>query len=47
MTPAHDVILVGHSYAGLLITAVANRMAERIGHLVYLDAVVPRSGESW
>jgi pimeloyl-ACP methyl ester carboxylesterase len=41
------VILVGHSYAGLLITAVADRMAERIGHLVYLDAVVARSGESW
>jgi pimeloyl-ACP methyl ester carboxylesterase len=41
------VILVGHSYGGLLITAVADRMPERIAHLVYLDAIVPRSGESW
>jgi pimeloyl-ACP methyl ester carboxylesterase len=41
------VILVGHSYGGLLITAVADRYPERIAHLVYLDAIVPRSGESW
>jgi pimeloyl-ACP methyl ester carboxylesterase len=41
------VVLVGHSYGGLLITAVADRHAERIVRLVYLDAIVPRSGESW
>ena len=41
------VVLVGHSYGGLLITAVADRYAERIVGLVYLDAIVPRSGESW
>lgn len=41
------VVLVGHSYGGLVVTAVADRLAERIGHLVYLDAVVPRSGEAW
>jgi len=41
------VVLVGHSYGGLLITAVADRYPERIAHLVYLDAIVPRSGESW
>jgi len=41
------VVLVGHSYGGLLITAVADRYAERIARLVYLDAIVPRSGESW
>ena len=40
-------ILVGHSYAGMVITAVADRLAQRIGRLVYLDAVVPRDGESW
>lgn len=40
-------VLVGHSYGGLLITAVADRYAERITGLVYLDAIVPRSGESW
>jgi len=40
-------ILVGHSYGGLLITAVADRIPERIAHLVYLDAIVPRNGEGW
>lgn len=42
-----QVVLVGHSYAGMLVTAVADRMPERLAHLVYLDAVVPRPGESW
>jgi len=40
-------ILVGHSYGGLLITAVADRVPERVAHLVYLDAIVPRNGEGW
>lgn len=40
-------VLVGHSYGGLLITAVADRYAERIDRLVYVDAILPRSGESW
>jgi pimeloyl-ACP methyl ester carboxylesterase len=40
-------VLVGHSYAGLLITAVADRLPERIAHLVYLDAIVPHDGEGW
>lgn len=40
-------ILVGHSYGGLLITAVAERVPERVAHLVYLDAIVPRNGERW
>jgi pimeloyl-ACP methyl ester carboxylesterase len=40
-------VLVGHSYGGLLITAVADRYAERIVRLIYLDAIVPHSGESW
>ena len=42
----NDVVLVGHSYGGMVITGVADRAAERIGRLVYLDADVPRSGES-
>jgi pimeloyl-ACP methyl ester carboxylesterase len=42
----HDVILVGHSYGGTVITAVAERTADRIRRLVYLDASVPRDGES-
>ena len=40
-----DVILVGHSYGGMVITGVADRAPERIGHLVYLDAAIPRDGE--
>jgi pimeloyl-ACP methyl ester carboxylesterase len=42
----HDVILVGHSYGGTVITAVAERIADRIRRLVYLGASVPRDGES-
>ena len=41
-----DVILVGHSYAGVVVTAVADRMPQRISRLVYLDALVPKSGQS-
>jgi len=43
----HDAILVGHSYAGMVITGVADRLATRLSRLVYLDAVVPHPGESW
>lgn len=35
-----DVVLVGHSYGGIVITGVAERAADRVGHLVYLDGVV-------
>jgi len=41
-----DVVLVGHSYAGVVVTAVADRMPQRISRLVYLDAMVPRAGQS-
>jgi pimeloyl-ACP methyl ester carboxylesterase len=41
-----DVVLVGHSYAGLVISSVANEVPERIGHLVFLDAMVPEDGET-
>jgi len=41
----HDVVLVGHSYGGLVITAVAERIPERIAQLVYLDALVPEDGQ--
>jgi len=43
----NDVVLVVHSYAGMLGTAVADRRPERLRHLVYLDAVLPKPGESW
>lgn len=42
-----QAIVVGHSYGGMVITGVADRMADRIARLVYLDAVVPQPGESW
>lgn len=41
-----DVVLVGHSYGGMVITGVAERVPERIARLVYLDAILPEDGES-
>ena len=40
------VVLVGHSYGGMVITGVADRARERIRRLVYLDAAHPRNGDS-
>ena len=42
----NNVILCGHSYGGMVITGVADRMASRIKSLVYLDAFVPEHGQS-
>jgi pimeloyl-ACP methyl ester carboxylesterase len=41
-----DVILVGHSYGGMVVTGVADRASDRIGRLVYLDAANPKDGQS-
>jgi len=41
-----DVRLVGHSYGGMVISRVADLLAERIGRLVYVNAFVPEPGES-
>jgi len=41
-----DLILVGHSYGGMIITGVADRAPDRIHRLVYWNAFVPNSGES-
>lgn len=41
-----DVVLVGHSYAGMVISGVANEVPDRIAHLVYVDAMVPNDGDS-
>lgn len=41
-----DVVLVGHSYGGMVITGVAERIPHRIRHLVYVDAFLPEHGES-
>jgi pimeloyl-ACP methyl ester carboxylesterase len=40
------VILVGHSNGGTLITGVADRVSERLAHLVYLDAFAPEDGQA-
>lgn len=42
----HNIILVGHSYGGMVISGVAEQMPDRIKQLVYLDAMVPDNGES-
>lgn len=41
-----DAVLVGHSYGGMVITGVADRLPGRVAALVYLDAVVPGDGDS-
>ncbi|MFN6945150.1 MAG: alpha/beta fold hydrolase [Cytophagaceae bacterium] len=42
----HDIILVGHSYGGMVISGVADSLPERIQKLVYLEALVPENGEN-
>jgi pimeloyl-ACP methyl ester carboxylesterase len=41
-----DVVLCGHSYGGMVVTAVADRAPERIRMVVYLDAFVPDDGQA-
>jgi pimeloyl-ACP methyl ester carboxylesterase len=41
-----DVYLAGHSYGGMVITGVADRALDRVGHMVFLDASLPRNGEA-
>jgi pimeloyl-ACP methyl ester carboxylesterase len=40
-----DVVLIGHSYGGMVATGVADRAPERIAQVVYLDAFVPEDGK--
>ena len=42
----HDVVLLGHSYGGMVATGVADRARDRIAQLIYLDAFVPEDGQS-
>ena len=46
MEDLRDVVLIGHSYGGMVATGVADRARERIAQLVYLDAFVPQDGQS-
>jgi len=41
-----EVVLLGHSYGGMVATGLAERVPERIARRIYLDAFVPRDGES-
>lgn len=41
-----DIVLVGHSYGGMVISGVADRVPDRVRRLVYLDAMVPNDGDS-
>ena len=41
-----NVVLVGHSYAGMVITGVADKASDRISQLVYLDAMLPENGKA-
>ncbi len=41
-----DFILLGHSYGGMVVTGVADRVPQHVRHLVYLDAFVPADGQS-
>lgn len=42
----HEVILCAHSYGGMPVTGAADRVSERIALVVYIDALVPRDGQS-
>jgi pimeloyl-ACP methyl ester carboxylesterase len=41
-----DIVLIGHSYGGMVATGVADRARDRITQLIYLDAFVPNDGQS-
>jgi pimeloyl-ACP methyl ester carboxylesterase len=41
-----DIVLCGHSYGGIVITGVADQLADRVQTLVYLDALVPENANS-
>lgn len=42
----HNIILLGHSYGGMVVTGVADSLPGRIKKIIYLDAFVPSDGES-
>lgn len=42
----HGIVLVGHSYGGMVVTGVADALRDRVAALVYLDAFLPAAGKS-
>lgn len=42
----HEVVLIGHSYGGMVATGVADRARDRVARLIYLDAFVPVNGQA-
>src|SRR5882724_4964326 len=41
-----DIVLLGHSYGGMVATGVADRARDKVAQLIYLDAFMPRDGQS-
>ena len=41
-----DIVLLGHSYGGMVATGIADRVPDRVAQLIYLDAFVPRDCQS-
>jgi pimeloyl-ACP methyl ester carboxylesterase len=46
MEDLHDIVLVGWSYGGMVVTDVLGRIPDRVGSVVYLDAMLPDRGRS-
>lgn len=42
----HNIVLTGHSYSGIVVAGVADRIPDRIGLVVYIDAEIPEDGQS-
>ncbi|MBX3505391.1 MAG: alpha/beta hydrolase [Parvibaculum sp.] len=42
-----NAVLVGHSYGGMVVTAVADRAKDKVSRIVYIDAAVPRDGDDF
>jgi len=42
-----NIILVGHSYGGMVITGVVDQLKDRVRHIVYLDAGLPKDGDNF
>ena len=41
-----DIVLIGHSYGGMVATGVADRARDKVAQLIYIDAFVPQDGQS-